>query len=141
MHRHSEASRYKSYDAVTRKRITALCKSHLTVIDAVDDDALRCILFTCLLATLVCGTLFFGCNCLYLFLLNIVYFRLYDAVEFILKPSGNLCNRQSAVADVVIEVICVKNATMEDVDIEEGLAMKKTINPQLFQIMETMTNG
>ena len=51
------------------------------------------------------------------------------------------CAVDALVAGKTNRVICVKNATMEDVDIEEGLAMKKTINPQLFQIMETMTNG
>lgn len=38
-------------------------------------------------------------------------------------------------------VICVKNANLVDVDIEEGLAMKKGINPQQFRILEAMTNG
>jgi len=38
-------------------------------------------------------------------------------------------------------VICLRDADMIDVDIEEGLAMKKTVNPRLFQILEAMTNG
>ena len=38
-------------------------------------------------------------------------------------------------------VICVKNANLIDVDIEEGLSMKKEINPQQFRILEAMTNG
>ena len=51
------------------------------------------------------------------------------------------CAVDALVSGKTNRVICVKNATMVDVDIEEGLAMKKTVNPQLFQIMETMTNG
>ena len=51
------------------------------------------------------------------------------------------CAVEALVSGKTNRVICVKNATMVDVDIEEGLAMKKTVNPQLFQIMETMTNG
>ena len=38
-------------------------------------------------------------------------------------------------------VICQRNATLIDIDIEEGLAMKKGINEELFRILETMTNG
>lgn len=38
-------------------------------------------------------------------------------------------------------VICVKNANLVDVDIEEGLSMRKTINPQQYMILEAMTAG
>ena len=38
-------------------------------------------------------------------------------------------------------VICQRNATLVDIDIEEGLSMKKGINEQQFRILEAMTNG
>lgn len=51
------------------------------------------------------------------------------------------CAVEALVNGKTNRVICVKNATMVDVDIEEGLAMKKSVNPQQFRILEAMTNG
>ena len=38
-------------------------------------------------------------------------------------------------------VICSENATLVDVDIEEGLSRTHSVNPQQFLILEAMTNG
>ena len=38
-------------------------------------------------------------------------------------------------------VICLENATLVDVDIEEGLSRKQKVDPQQFEILEAMTNG
>lgn len=51
------------------------------------------------------------------------------------------CAVEALVNGKTNRVICLKNATMVDVDIEEGLAMKKSVNPQQFRILEAMTNG
>ena len=51
------------------------------------------------------------------------------------------CAVEALVNGKTNRVICVKNATMVDVDIEEGLAMKKSVNPQQFRILAAMTNG
>ena len=51
------------------------------------------------------------------------------------------CAVEALAAGKTNRVICVKNATLIDVDIEEGLSMKKSINQKQFDVLETMTNG
>lgn len=64
-----------------------------------------------------------------------------SARDRVMGTKMGYCAVEALVNGKTNRVICVKNANLVDVDIEEGLAMKKGINPQQFQILEAMTNG
>ncbi|MEA4964509.1 MAG: 6-phosphofructokinase [Oscillospiraceae bacterium] len=51
------------------------------------------------------------------------------------------CAVDALAAGKTNRVVCVKNANLVDVDIKEGLEMRKTINPQQYLILEAMTTG
>lgn len=64
-----------------------------------------------------------------------------SARDRVMGTKMGYCAVEALVNGKTNRVICVKNANLVDVDIEEGLAMKKGINPQQFRILEAMTNG
>ncbi|MBQ6797685.1 MAG: 6-phosphofructokinase [Oscillospiraceae bacterium] len=64
-----------------------------------------------------------------------------NARDRVMGTRMGFCAVEALAAGKTNRVICQRNATLIDIDIEEGLAMKKGINEQQFRILETMTNG
>lgn len=52
----------------------------------------------------------------------------YEAVEALLQGKGN-------------RLICVQNGQLTDVEIQDGLSMKKTINEEEYSVLQAMTCG